>query len=874
MRSLHSKRIASFESSLENLWVSVQIRSAGRSQDLLICVVYLPPPVTQDALNIVISNIDAVMNSYSGKTIVLGDFNVGFIDWVNKDDSNKLYPENYNNMLGYSFIDFLSRNDISQFNCIKNNNNRILDLVLSNLGQISVHKSLSALCIEDGHHPALEISAQIDKSIALPEKVFATHNFRKANYMEIRDKIRAVDWSTELSGDDVNLMVARFYEILNKIIDSYVPKTKTRNTKHPVWFTKILISLIKEKEKTRLKYRKYRNPRDLIELKILTKRVDSLMRKCYQEYIYSIENSLKANPKKFWSYVKATRGRQSHIPADINLSNKTANNVHGVCNLFAEHFSSVYSQKTSNIFVNTVDLFPQLSLHNISIRERNIANILKRLDPNKGAGPDGIPPYFIKMTYKVLTLPLKIIYEKSLEKSCFPDIWKEANVVPIHKKGNQNDVKNYRPVSLLNIFSKTFECLISLVLSSYAKNLIKIEQHGFCKNKSTVSNLVNYVNNLSKSVDAKIQVDAVYTDFSSAFDKVDHNILIAKLKRYGIHGPLLLWFQSYLENRVLRVVVQGYRSSPFVASSGVPQGSHLGPILFLLFINDITECVHYSKCSLFADDLKLYKNITNQDDVKLLQDDLYSIHKWCLENNMTLNVSKCFHIKFTKKRNVTPSAYYIGSEVIHEVSSIRDLGVKIDSKLKLTDHINVIVSKAWRLLGFLKRMCHDFKNISSIISLYNSLVRSCLEFSSPVWNPCYKVHINRLERIQRNFTKYLAYKDRSCPYRSDYETRLKHFKMDSLEHRRKIMDILMLHKVANGTLITEDLLNEININVPRKIPRYPIRKTFNKMTLRTKIHSPLNSLKTIYNEIASDMDLFQYSFGAFKKVLKEYFRGK
>lgn len=188
---------------------------------------------------------------------------------------------------------------------------------------------------------------------------------------------------------------------------------------------------------------------------------------------------------------------------------------------------------------------------------------------------------------------------------------------------------------------------------------------------------------------------------------------------------MLLWFQSYLENRVLRVVVQGYKYFSYTAYSGVPQGSHLGPILFLFFINDITKYRQYSKCSLFADYLKIYEQITCPDDSRMLLNNLHSIHKRWINNNMILNASNCFHVKFTKKKN----------DFYPRIA----LDIWVDSKLKLVEHIEF---KACQLIRFVKRTCNSFRKISAIISLYNSLIRSSLKYSPSVIHPFYKGHID------------------------------------------------------------------------------------------------------------------------------------
>ncbi|RVE40268.1 hypothetical protein evm_015082, partial [Chilo suppressalis] len=374
-------------------------------------------------------------------------------------------------------------------------------------------------------------------------------------------------------------------------------------------------------------------------------------------------------------------------------------------------------------FVDLGDQYPQNILNSVEVTEQQVYNVLKSIDASKGAGPDGIPPLFIKRTSKFLALPLKLIFEKSVTSGIFPSEWKRSHVIPIFKKGNKEDVTNYRPVSIISQFAKVFERIIYPTLTNYFKNFITDSQHGFCSGKSTVSNLMDYTTELIKSVDGRLQVDSVYTDLSSAFDKVDHGILLSKLKAYGIHGDLLRWISSYLKDRIQSVTVHGYKSDDYVSISGVPQGSHLGPILFLAFINDISVSIKYSKFSIFADDLKLYRVVNNQEDSSLLQRDIDAVVGWCNANKMKLNPQKCTHIKFTRKETPFASYYSVSDHRLKESSNIRDLGVLLDSKLNFVDHIDSIVTQSWKMLGLVKRVSKDFKNIDTLKTIFNALVR-------------------------------------------------------------------------------------------------------------------------------------------------------
>lgn len=587
------------------------------------------------------------------------------------------------------------------------------------------------------------------------------------------------------------------------------------------------------------------------------------------------EKSIRDNPKVFWSFVKAKKAKTNDIPSEMCLGNKTASTGEEVCNLFAQHFSSNFTSSTGSPAIVEMGLrYHQHELGKVVFTERDVLKALKKLNICKGAGPDGLPPVFIKKCASSLTLPLKLIFNYSITASQFPTDWKIANVVPVYKKGDSSDVQNYRPISLLSVFAKIFESLLCPILTSHISAQLAVQQHGFCVRKSTTTNLVHYVNQIGALMDSRTQVDSIYTDFSSAFDKVDHKILLNKLENFGIFGQLLLWFKSYLTERQQRVVVKGYESPVYFSTSGVPQGSHLGPILFLMFVNDIVLSIKHSKCSIFADDLKIFKEINTPYDVLLLQTDLDAVHDWCLQNRMTLNVKKCYHITFTKKRSPLPTSYSINGVALQKTDTIRDLGVQLDSKLSFTNHIDNITAKAAKMSGFIKRMCRDFQAISTLKVLFNTLVRSLLEYASPVWNPTYRVHVKRIERIQKGFTRYLRFKSSSCPRDSSYGQRLSHFKMYSLEHRRRVNDQILLYKIVNGLVSAPDLLAELRIAVPRQKVIRSGRETITFATTasRTNLGSnaPMNRLMRNYNKIAlrtNSIDIYSNPFCQYRRRL-------
>lgn len=560
----------------------------------------------------------------------------------------------------------------------------------------------------------------------------------------------------------------------------------------------------------------------------------------------------------------------------MKMNDKVVSGGPQVADLFAERFSSVYalsSVPTTN--TNTVTNLPDSStsmISTIKLLKTDVLLKIKGLNTQKGAGPDNIPPLFVKRCGRVLSFPLAMIFNLSLKTGIFPDEWKRTRIVPILKKGDVSEVGNYRPISILACFAKLFESLIYPVIYRHLNSSLSEFQHGFRSGRSVESSLISFVSEIATGLDKGLQMDAIYTDMSSAFDKVDHNILLSKLRHYGVGNILLQWFGSYLNDRPQIVVVNGAQSQVYYARTGVPQGSHLGPILFLTFINDIVTHVRGSKVSLYADDFKIYRLIKKPEDAYVLQSDLDNIARWCINNGMVLNHNKCFHISFTKKIRPIISTYKINGEQLTKKNEIRDLGVTLDSKLRFNAHIDNVVKKATWMMGFIRRNARNFKQSNTKIILYCSLVRSHLEFASVVWSPTYNEPSQRVERIQRSFTRYLAFASPNFSHRRPYDQRLKHFKLFTLRKRRIVADMTFLHKIINHAISCPAILECVKLSVPYNRPRSRITRLFSVPPHRTNIglHNPLSRMSSQYNLISErqpELDIFNDSLNIFKKKL-------
>ncbi|CAK1594428.1 unnamed protein product [Parnassius mnemosyne] len=315
------------------------------------------------------------------------------------------------------------------------------------------------------------------------------------------------------------------------------------------------------------RFKKYNNPMDEIELRVLSDRCNRITRDAYNNYNENLEKQVQNNPKAFWTFLKSKRNNSNSYRAAMKNGVKTSTSGVEICNMFSSYFASIYVDSNSSCRFDPSSHLRKIlylgfneNLASIEINQNEIFKKLKGFDIRKGAEPDYLPPVFIKNSATSLSLPLYLIYKASLCSGTFPDLWKKAKVVPIFKSDDEKDIRNYRPISILSVYAKVFESLGCPIIQIHFKRFVSEHQHGFLLGRSTTTNLVSFTSSLSEAIDSQKQVDTIYTDFKKAFDKVPHGILIEKLSYCGFSGPVLKWLSSYLHDRFFYVVVNGFSS--------------------------------------------------------------------------------------------------------------------------------------------------------------------------------------------------------------------------------------------------------------------------------------------------------------------------
>ena len=781
----------------------LEVRLRG-GDTLLFCCCYRSPTHTDSSVinnNNLVELIKTMSSKKYSHLCIVGDFNYRQINWKSWSTGTPSDSEES------KFIEALR--DCYLFQHILEPTRRrgadepsLLDLVLTN-EELQVSDVVHQAPIGKSDHDVLTFRYHCYLDYRKPK---TRYNFAKGNYEAMREHLKNSKWVEKFSFEfQDNNVEQNWLSFKDKIIDlrnKFIPKV-THDDK-PKWNNKGTFPIDKKtREEMKLKNSRYqawkRAPptlRSEARYSFIRQRnkVRNLLRKAKRKFEKGVSQKSKTNPKIFWAYTRSKLKTKSCV-APLLTNPKDKNTLEfddeKKANILQNQFLSVFTREDDEIIPTLTDR-TDITIPDLVITEHMVLEELKCLDVNKSCGPDEVHPNLLMELADYVVSPLTKIFNQSLEET-LPADWKRAFVSPIFKKEARNLAINYRPISLTSIVCKIMEKFIRRAVLDHITSLklLSDKQHGFLTGRSILTQLLKYFDDCTKIISRGGVVDSIYLDFWKAFDTVPHRRLLGKLTAYGIKGTTYKWIRSFLTGRTQEVQVNGARSSKGAVTSGIPQGSVLGPILFLIYINDLLDDIE-SFSLLFADDTKIYRKITTKEDSEKLQKDIENLVEWTKKWKVEFNADKCHVLTLGKFVNITHThRYVVSGEELEHVCVEKDLGVTIDENLTFSEHIS---NKTRSAIGIMAKIRSSFSYLDrdTFKKLYTSFVRPHLEYAQSMWSPHQAKFVNMIENVQKRSTLLV-----DGLGNLEYSERLRKLKLPSLEYRRLRGDMIEVFKHFN-----------------------------------------------------------------------------
>ena len=751
---------------IECLFVEITQRE---KPSVLIGCIYRPPNTDVVAFNSEFESILKIIDSnHTRISILAGDYNLDLI----KHDKHGPTAEFLNNLLAYSYIP-----TIRSPTRIANTSATLIDNIFINSVQYRMKTAIVYSDISDHLPIALHLETNLVKNIrpnSIVKRAYDENSVKcfNADLASFNNNWNAV-YDHCITGKDANAAFECFADQYRTAFEKNFPQKVVKNsyklTPRQEWMTKGLIKSCFKKSALYKKYKKTSKKVDKDEYLAYNKKLRKLLKVTEKTYYYNKFKSLAGDLRNTWKLLNNLTGKvqrenivNSFIVDGVIITNN-AEIVEKLNDYFVEvgsrlaasvppamtHFSD-YLKKS---YVNSLVLYPTDAAE--------IVNIVSCLKNKNSSGVDDIPITILKSSIFYIAEPLAAIVNCSLNTGNFPNALKIARVTPIFKGGEKDCFQNYRPISVLPSFSKIFEKVVFNRLIAYfdSSKVICSNQYGFRKNHSTYMSLIDIYDKISMAADKSEFSIGIFIDLSKAFDTLNHNILLQKLEHYGIRGISLDWFKSYLSNRKQCVILNGVTSSLKSITHGVPQGSILGPLLFILYINDIVNCSDLLLFILFADDTNLF--FSGNDIWKLkeiVNSELINVSNWFRANKLSLNTKKTKFILFGNKQIpdlVNKFSVSIDGYLLEQVQHTKFLGVFIDAKLNWKTHIEYIAMKISKGLGALGRVRNILPQ-NAMLMLYNTMVSPYLTYCNIVWGTANASALQRLVVLQNRAVRLVT----------------------------------------------------------------------------------------------------------------------
>ena len=782
---------------LENCMIEVL---RDKSKKLFICCIYRAPNNSLENYLSMLSNIILKLPNNS-ELILLGDFNIDLSKKTRSPSKQLLH-----NFSRQFHLDQL----ITKPTRITETSETMIDLIFVNNSQRIVRSDVIPCSLSDHSLVFCVFKAGVTKA---PPRTIEYRSYKHYNKQSFLLDLKNVNWSTFLDENDVDATVDSWCQCFTDIADMHAPmkKMKVKGISIP-WMTAELSRAMQDRDYHLKKAQKTQSQHHWSSYRKLRCFVNKAVRECKSKYYESLIKENKNNPSGLWKTLNELTSRNTHssAPTSIISDGVETKNSQSISSLFNTFFTSIgktlantIKQRLSSNIFSCIQL-PQFN-STFEFKEIDVASVFKQLSTlktNKSTGLDGISARLLKDAAAIIAPTLTDIFNQSLKSSIFPKIWKDGKVTPIFKSGDRSNMSNYRPITVLPILSKILERFVHTQIYSYLSEnkILSQSQFGFRPKLSTSTALAFFTDTILDNADNGLITASVFLDFSKAFDTVDHAILLCKLKSFGLDNNSLNWFESYLTNRQQKTSINNTLSSSLPVSVGVPQGSILGPLLFIIYINDMPNIVKHCKIILYADDTLLYYSSNSVKDIELcVNEDLHSICKWLDENLLTLNCAKSKFLLFGGNRRLktfTNISIYVNDQQLAREQTFKYLGITFSENLTWSDHISNVSIKINQRIGLLRRV-KVFIPLKARLTIYNSLILPLFDNADIIWGDKNNTTLmDQLQILQNKAAKTIL----DAPYLSSSTEALSNLHWHPLTHRRYLHRMLTIFKLKNNLI--------------------------------------------------------------------------
>ena len=753
----------------------------------------------------------------------------------------------------------------------------LIDLCITNSPEKVSNSGVIHLGISD--HSLVFMTRKVHHDRFCPRTI-EMRQFKHFQKNKFLSDLEQMPWSNVDLCSDPNDMWHEWKQMFVSCMDKHAPRKQKRiSKKRAPWITKRLLNKMHRRDLIKKKAISS-NDHDMWEqFKCARNQANNAIKQAKKRYFSDNLKVSKGNSRKTWNLINELTSRNTSKSTnilEIQVDNRTISSPGDMAEAFNGHFTNIgqvlaqevpAAEVNPEFYLSHTDKAFHLKTPSLDV----VFNLLRNIDEKKATGLDMIPSKLLKMAAGIVTPSLTAIFTKSITTGIYPTEWKMARVTPVFKKGDKSDLNNYRPISVIPAVSKVFEKIVYDQLYQYLNEnqLLSSCQSGFRSLHSTLTALLEATNSWSVNIDNGFLNGVVFIDLKKAFDTIDHEIILRKLSYFGADQATAKWFQSYLSNRTQRCNVNGNLSTASTVTCGVPQGSILGPLLFLMYINDLPNCLRVAAPRMFADDTSITLSAKTVADLKLaVTSELNNLTCWLRANKLSLNVAKTELMIIGSRQRLNAQCEEINISIddrtIRRVDHTKSLGLTIDAQLSWSKHVDEISKKVSSAIGALKRV-RPFIPTDIAVQIYNALILPHFDYCSPVWDGMSGCLSDKLQKLQNRAARVIT----RSPFDTSSNLLLAMLKWDKLSLRRKKQKALIMYKTLNE--LAPDYLQ--CLFTQRHVNDYNLRNLEGKLSLPKPNTNYLKrsfcySGACLWNNLPQDLKSVR-SIGQFKRGIKK-----